>query len=114
MQHPFNRPWLLVRASFAGAVLLLAGCSTPIGVEEVPTQQAYLQVQGNALSTGKPSAATTAILDRYELGKVAAKAPEDAVRQLHARAVATGDRDLLFALAELSYLAGDRLRAGAV
>ena len=29
------------------------------------------------------------------------------MRQLHAKAVATGERDLLFALAELSYLAGD-------
>lgn len=96
-----------IGAGFAAAVLLLAGCSTPIGVEEVPTRKAYDQVETNALGTGKPGSATAAVLDRYQLDKVAAKTPDEAIRQLHAKAVETGERDLLFALAELSYVAGD-------
>jgi len=90
-----------------GGILFFTGCSSPIGVDEVPTRKAYEQVEANALSTGKPSAETTVILDRYQLGKLAAKSPDEAVPLLHAKAVATGERDLLFALAEISYLAGD-------
>jgi len=100
------------RVVFAGAVLWLTGCSTPIGVEEVPTRKAYSQVGTNALSTGKPSAETTAILDRYQLHKLAAKSPDTAISQLHDKAVSTGERDLLFALAELSFMAGDHFSRG--
>ena len=73
-------------------------------------RQAYAQVEANALRTGKPSAATVAILHRYDLDRLAARQPDEAVRQLHQKALATGDRDLLFALAELSYVAGDHIR----
>src|SRR6478735_2865668 len=100
-----DRRWFPARAMCLAAALLLAACSTPIGIDEVPTQKAYEQVEGNALSTGKPSGETRAILDRYQLVKLADKSPEEAVRQLHAKAVATHERDLLFALAETSYLA---------
>lgn len=101
--------------SFAGpvvglAALLLAGCATPIGADRVTTRQAYAQVDANALRTGKPSAETVSILHRYDLGRLAVRQPDEAVRQLHQKAVATGERDLLFALAELSYVAGDQIR----
>ncbi len=108
MNEPRKRGRFSLPAGLAWVMLLLAGCSSPIGVEEVPTREAYEQVEGNALSTGEPSAETTAILERYQLGKLAEKSPDEAVRQLHAKAVATGERDLLFALAELSYVAGDQ------
>ncbi len=107
MNDRFTRLRFPVRAICAAVGLLLAGCSSPIGVEEVPTRKAYEQVEGNVLSTGEPSSETTVILDRYQLKKLAKKSPDEVVRQLHAKAVATGERDLLFALAEFSYLAGD-------
>jgi len=91
-------------------VLLLAGCATPIGADKVSTRQAYAQVQANALRNGKPGAATEAILHRYDLDRLAARHPDEAVRQLHQKAVATGERDLLFALAELSYVAAEHIR----
>ena len=91
-------------------VLLLAGCAAPIGAERVTTRQAYAQVEANALRNGKPSAPTGAILHRYDLDRLAARHPDEAVRQLHQKALATGDRDLLFALAELSYAAADQIR----
>lgn len=98
----------------AGAVLafclLLAGCSAPIGAVRVNTSQAYDQVESNALRTGKPSAATVSILHRYGLDALAATQPDEAVRRLHEKALATGERDLLYALSELSYAAGEHIR----
>jgi hypothetical protein len=104
----------LLRAGIAAAgtalvVLLLAGCASPIGADRVTTRQAYAQVTANALATGKPGATTVAILHRFNLDGLAARQPEEAVRQLHQQALATGERDLLFALAELSSVAGDRI-----
>lgn len=90
--------------------LLLTGCVAPIGADRVTTQQAYAQVEANALLTGKPSGTTVAILHRYNLDRTAADQPDEAVHQLHQKAVATGERDLLFALAELSYVAGEHIR----
>jgi hypothetical protein len=92
------------------AALLLAGCVAPIGADRVSTRRAYDQVDANALRTGKPSADTASLLHRYELGPLAARHPDQAVRLLHQKALATGERDLLFALAELSYVAGEDIR----
>ena len=91
-------------------LLLLAGCLAPIGADRVTTRQAYAQVEANALRNGKSSAATVAVLHRYDLDRLAARHPDEAVRQLHQKALATGHRDILFALSELSYVAGERIR----
>jgi pimeloyl-ACP methyl ester carboxylesterase len=97
-------------ATGAGLSLLLAGCTTPIGADRVTTQQSYAQVNASALSTGKPGAETVSILHRFGLDRLAERQPEEAVRQLHQKAVATGERSLLFALAETSYAAGENIR----
>src|SRR5207245_10444495 len=76
----------------------------------VSARQAYGQVDANALRTGKPSADTVATLHQYDLDRLAKRQPDEAVRRLHQKALATGERDLLFALAELSYVAGDHIR----
>jgi len=89
--------------------ILLAGCAAPIGADRVTTRQAYAQVEANALRTGKPGSDTVSILHRYGLDLLAARQPDEAVRQLHQKALATGERDLLFALAEMSYVAGDHI-----
>jgi len=101
--------WL---SSLAGilALILVAGCAAPMGADRVLPRQAYDQVEANALSTGQPSAATISLLHRYNLEHLAREQPAEAVRQLYPIAVSTGDRDLLFALAEVSYVAGDELR----
>lgn len=90
--------------------LLLGGCMAPIGADRVTTRKAYSQVEANALSTGKPGPNTVSILHRYGLDELAASHPDEAVRQLHQKALASGGRDVLFALAELSYTAADRIR----
>jgi pimeloyl-ACP methyl ester carboxylesterase len=104
----FSRP-VFVSLSL-GVSLALVGCRSPIGVDRVTTQQAYDQVDANALRTGRPSADTISVLHRYDLDRLAARRPDEAVRQLHQKALATGERDQLFALAELSYAAGDKIR----
>ena len=101
---------LYVPLSLALAALLLTGCVNPIGADRVGTRRAYDQVDANALRTRKPSAETVSLLHRYDLGPLAARHPDQAVRQLHQKALATGDRDMLFALSELSYVAGDQIR----
>ena len=89
--------------------LAWGGCTAPIGADRVTTRQSYTQVRANALRTGQPGAATDAILHRYNLDGLVARHPDEAVRQLHQKALATGERELLFALAEISYVAGDRI-----
>jgi hypothetical protein len=81
-----------------------------MGADKVSTRIAYEQVDANALNSGRPSAATVSLIHQYDLDKLAARHPDEAVRKLHERAIATGDRNLLFALAELSYVAGERIR----
>lgn len=101
------------RLPFLGSILaaiLVAGCAAPIGADRVTARQVYTQLEANALRTGKPSGTTVAILHRYDLDRLAVSQPDEAVRQLHQKALETGDRDLLFALAELSYVAGDHIR----
>ncbi|HEX7858699.1 MAG TPA: alpha/beta hydrolase [Verrucomicrobiae bacterium] len=94
-----------------GIVALLpfsSGCaSKQIGVNRVSTREAYQQVEANVLLSGKLSSDTRIILHRYELTEIAAEDPAKAVYGLHQRALLTSERSLLYALAELSYLAGD-------
>ena len=89
----------------------LAGCvSPPIGASHVSTRVAHRQVEANALNAGKLSDYSEFILHRYDLGRLAAKNPAAALAQLHEKAVVTGERDQLFTLSELSYMAAERLR----
>jgi hypothetical protein len=56
-------------------------------------------VEANALNSGKPSAETVSLLHRYDLDRLAAGQPDEVARQLHQKALATGERNLLFARA---------------
>ncbi len=81
----------------------------PIGASRVSSRQAYAQVEETALRHGRPSAHTAVILHRYGLDGLESRA-DRLVERLHQKAVETGERDLLFALAEMSYIAGDQIR----
>jgi len=85
--------------------LWTAGCRAPIGADRVSTRAAYTQVEMNAISGGKPSADSEWIIHRYGLGRLADERPDEAVRQLHGHAQTAGERDILYALAELSFAA---------
>jgi pimeloyl-ACP methyl ester carboxylesterase len=92
-----------------GLGIFVAGCTAPIGADRVTTRQAYAQVDANALRSGKPSPKTMEVLHRFDLDRLAEKQPDEVVRRLHEKALATGERDLLFALAEMSFVAGEQI-----
>jgi pimeloyl-ACP methyl ester carboxylesterase len=100
----------LLAVSALATVLALGGCATPIGADLVATRQAYAQVDSSALHSTMPSSTTAAVLQRYDLREISIRQPHLTILPLHSKAVATGARDELFALAEMSYLAGEHLR----
>ena len=89
---------------------LLAGCSIPIGVTRVSTGESYRQSTANPLNEGVPSTATRVVLQRHDLTSAFSDDPVKAIRFLNETAKVDERRDLLFALAELSYLHGERLK----
>lgn len=93
-----------------GCLLLVAGCTTPIGADRVSSRRGYEQVDRNALNSGEPGADARWVIRRYGLEKLAREHPDEAVRQLHGHALRTRDRDVLYALAELSFVAGESVK----
>jgi len=93
----------------APLIFLLASCAAPIGARHSSTRETYRQVERNGLNSGDPSADTHSLLQRYDLDEVFNRSPDEAVLQLHAKALATGERDILFALAEVSFLAAKNI-----
>jgi len=93
-----------------GLLLLASGCQAPIGADKVPPRVVFQQVHGNALANGSTSANTRAILHRFNQEKQFDQSPDAALRFLHQKAVKSNDPDLLYALSELNYIEGERLR----
>jgi pimeloyl-ACP methyl ester carboxylesterase len=89
---------------------LLAGCATPVGVTRISSEESYRQSTSNPLNEGKASNATHVVLQRYDLTSTYRDDPVSTIRFLHKTALGDERRDILFALAELSYLHGERLR----
>jgi pimeloyl-ACP methyl ester carboxylesterase len=101
--------WL---AALAGALLLAlpTGCVAPIGADQSTPARVYRQTHGNPISPGQPSAETQTVLHRFEQQARFDESPDEVLRLLQAKAVESRERGLLLALAELNYLAGERLR----
>jgi pimeloyl-ACP methyl ester carboxylesterase len=92
---------------------LLGGCATPIGVTAVSAEKSYQLSTVNPLNQGVVSNSARAVLHRYNLAETFSTDPRGAVRFLHDTAIHDDRRDILFALAELSYLGGEKLKASA-
>lgn len=90
---------------------LLAGCATPVGITRVSSRESYRLSTSNPLNEGEPSSATRVVLHRYNLISTSTDEPITTIRFLHETALVDERRDILFALAELSFLHGDRLLA---
>lgn len=90
---------------------LLAGCATPIGVTRVTAEKSYQIATVNPLNQGVVSNSARAVLHRYNLRETFSTDPRGAIRFLHDTAIHDDRRDILFALAELSYLGGEKLQA---
>lgn len=95
--------WLLL------VVSLLAGCATPIGVRQVSPRQAYREAMINPLTEGRASNATDIVLHRFNLKREFQRDPAGVIATLQGQALHDERRDLLYALAELCYLYGEKL-----
>ncbi|MGD0102696.1 MAG: alpha/beta fold hydrolase [Rhodopila sp.] len=88
--------------------LVLAACGTPITVERVDARTVQSELTSNALTTGRLSESTQTVLRRLDLFDVYAQDPSAAIRALNVIVSANAsDRDLLFALAEMTFLRGE-------
>jgi hypothetical protein len=87
--------------------LALAACAGPISAVRVDPKVVQADLGRSAITTGESSWPTRNVLFERGLFDAFAAQPEAALADLHQAMVAAGgDPDLLFALAELSYLHG--------
>lgn len=98
-----------------GFIILIAllvsvsGCSTPIGVTKLNPRDSFKESITGPLSEGRQSDSTKIILNRFDLSEKFEDDPVAAMTMLHDRALNDQRRDILFALAELSYLHAEKL-----
>ncbi len=94
-----------------GLCLTLAACGTPISVDRLDARTVQTELTSNALTTGKLSESTQIVLRQLDLLNVYAASPQAAITALN-RIVTTdtGNRDLLFALAEMAFLQADQTK----
>ncbi len=87
-------------------------CATaPVGVRRVSARDVHRALTANVLTTGEPSPAATQILNHLDLFELYENDPDTAIESLRAALLATTERsDLLFALAELEFHRGKRMR----
>jgi len=93
---------MILRLSLA-AVLLLAACTSPVGVRRVDPISVQRNLTGNVLSTGWPSAPSLQLLSRLGLYDDYFEDAPAVLAALRARLPASGADDLVFALSELSF-----------
>jgi pimeloyl-ACP methyl ester carboxylesterase len=86
------------------ALLLAAGCATPVGVERADPQSVHRELTGNVLSTGELSDFTQNLLRLGGIAESAEDDPEAALAAIH-EAVTTGiaGPNAMFAYAELAF-----------
>jgi len=82
---------------------VVAGCGVPIGVQRVGVEQAYHEINANVLNQGVLSTASLEVLHRRDLKGRFDEAPTEVLERLHKEACQDKNRELLFALSELSY-----------
>lgn len=92
-------------------VLLMTGCATktPVGVDAVSPREAYQHAYANPLNQGVMSDEARYVLNRHFLLQRFEDKPTAAIAALHAIALHDDRRDILYALAEMSYLYGSEL-----
>ena len=91
------------------SLLFVSGCATPVGVNRVTAQKAYKEAYVSPLNSDVASDSTKYVLNRYALLKQSEKDPAGTITILHEKALSDDRRDILYALAELSYLYAGQL-----
>src|SRR4030095_6828802 len=100
-----RRPALLVVLG-----LSLAACVSPVQAIRVDPKVVLGDLGRSAITTGEPSLPTRNVLFELGLFDTFDEHPDAALTEMHRAMVASGgDPDLLFALAELSFLHGQSL-----
>jgi len=96
------------RLAVLGVVCLaLAACAGPVGTTRVDPKVVLRELDRSAVTSGEPSLPTRNVLYERGLFEAFDERPDAAIAELHRVMVATqGDENLLFALAELSFLRG--------
>jgi hypothetical protein len=101
-RHACIQRWLLALFGLA-----LAACAAPVQAVRVDPKVVHGDLAESAVTTGDPSLPTRNVLFELGLFDRFAERPEPALADLHkAMVVSGGEPDLLFALAELSFLHG--------
>ncbi|HEY7249305.1 MAG TPA: alpha/beta hydrolase [Methylomirabilota bacterium] len=96
--------WL---ALFAWFGLALAACASPVGTNRTDPKVVLRELGQSATTTGEPTWQTRNVLFEQGMFQEFEERPEDVLAALHKAMIASdGDPDLLFALAELSFLHG--------
>jgi len=98
-----------VCALLLGYLFFLSGCATPVGVNKVSPQKAYQEAYANPLSSGVLSDQVKYVLNRYNLLDKYDKEPAATLAELHQKALHDDRGDILYSLAECSYLYGSQL-----
>jgi len=83
--------------------LFASGCATPVGIKRLDEQAAHRELNANVLSTSKPSAYSTQILERSALTERFKNDPPAVLAELNSGLGKPDERDRLFALSELSF-----------
>ena len=90
--------------------LLVLACAAPVRVSRVDARSVHFELASNVLTHGAPSRPTLQVLERLALAERFESEPEQALAELHEGIAPGGDRGRIFALAELSFLHGERSR----
>lgn len=88
----------------------LTGCIAPVGTNKSTPSKVYSQTHENALSRSEPSRDTLSVLHRFDQVEKFDKSPDATLELIHGKAMESRDRGLLFALSELNYIQGERVR----
>jgi pimeloyl-ACP methyl ester carboxylesterase len=109
----FRRPWgHAVFGLFLTAIVILAGCATPVGVRHMDSQEAHRKLAESVLVDKNLSAPTMQILNRSGMAGEFLSDPASVIAAIHKGLPTAREPDRFFALAELSFLhatrSGDR------
>lgn len=110
-----NRSYCLSGAPIFSAMslfllVLLSGCANPVGVHRISPQESYQLNTVNPMGTDELSNSSMAVLHRYNLQDTFAVDLAKTTEHLCDLVKVDDRRDLLFTIAEVSYLHGTQLR----
>jgi len=89
-------------------LLFITGCATPVGVRKLDPKAVQRTLTANVLSTGKLSAPSVQVLNRFGLVDEFHHHPAQVIAKLHAGLPGVSEADRLFTLAETSFLYAGR------